>query len=441
MNFTGNGISVGCISDSYDTRTASPHAAQDVASFDLPGDPGNPNNTNPVFLLQDDAAADTDEARALCQVVYKMAPKAKLGVATANFGEVNFANSMRALAGINSADFPNASTQGFAAQVVCDDVGYFDEPWYEDGIIGAGVDDCAAAGVAYFSSASNDIGTNAYSSPLRWVPNGTGVDASTNTALVNTNINLTGVPTELYAGGFHNFNPKPGQLDVAQTWALPGGGQVFVVQWDDPYDQNTQANLGPVLEHFTGNHTGTTITFPLTTSFIQGDLYEVDVYATGGSSFDAIVTITGPSGVIVDHQDTTIDEQVRFFAPTAGTGYSVSVDRFGSTTGTFAVDVYHASGFVGGALVSTDINVLAFNSSGAYVPGSSLISNNFATNQPIELAQITRSGAGLQFVVSRRSVPVSGGPNAHQNSGWREWPRWYRSRRVLHLRLGDDRRS
>ena len=101
---------------------------------------------------------------------------------------------------------------------------------------------------------------------------------------------------------------------------------------------------------------------------------------------------------------------MRFFAPTAGTGYSISVDRFGSTTGTFAVDVYHANGFVGGALVSTDINVLAFNSSGAYVPGSSLISNNFATNQPIELAQIVRSGAGLQFVVSRRSVPVSGGP-------------------------------
>ena len=131
-----------------------------------------------MFVVNDDPGrcrGRPDEARALCQVVYKMAPRAKLGAGTADFGEVNFANTMRALAGINSADFPNASTQGFAAQVVCDDVGYFDEPWYEDGIIGAGVDDCAAHGVAYFSSASNDIGTNAYSSPLRWVPNGTGV--------------------------------------------------------------------------------------------------------------------------------------------------------------------------------------------------------------------------------------------------------------------------
>ena len=182
-------------------------------------------------------------------------------------------------------------------------------------------------------------------------------------SLAGTNINLTGVPPELYAGGFHNFNPKPGQLDVAQTWALPSGtNNIFVMQWDDPYDQNTQAILGSVLEHFTGNHTGAPIIFPLTTSFIAGDLYEVDVSATGGSSFDAIVTITGPGGVIVDHQDTSADEQVRFFAPTAGTGYSVSVDRFASTTGTFEVNLYHATGFVGGPLVSTDINLLAFNS-------------------------------------------------------------------------------
>ena len=102
-----------------------------------------------------------------------MAPRAKMGVSTANFGEVNFANSIRALAGINSTDFPNASTQGFAAQVICDDVGYFDEPWYQDGIIGAGVNDVAAAGVHYFSSASNNIGTNGYTSSLRWVANGT----------------------------------------------------------------------------------------------------------------------------------------------------------------------------------------------------------------------------------------------------------------------------
>jgi hypothetical protein len=409
MSLDGSGISVGCLSDSYATRTAtstaSPNAAQDVAAFNLPGAPGNPYNTTPVFVLHDDPGVATDEARALCQVVYKMAPRAKIGVSTANIGEVNFANSIRALAGINSADFPNASMQGFAAQVICDDVGYFDEPWYQDGIIGAGVDDVAAAGVAYFSSASNDIGTNGYTSSLRWVPN-------TPASLANTNINLTGVPPELYAGGFHNFNPTPGQIDVAQTWALPGGGQLFVIQWDDPYDQNTSAILDmPALYMNNGNHTGTTITFTDIPALTANELYECDVFATGGSNFDAIVTITGPGGVIVDHQDTTTDEIVRFFAPTTGSGYSISVDRFSTTTGTFHVDLYHASGFVGGQKVTTDINVLAFDSSGTYVPASSFKANNFATNQPIELAQVMRANnAGLQLVVARRNIPASGGP-------------------------------
>ena len=144
---------------------------------------------------------------------------------------------------------------------------------------------------------------------------------------------------------------------------------------------------------------------------MQGDLYECDVSATGGSSFDAIVTITGPSGVVVDHQDTTIDEVVRFFAPTSGTGYSVSVDRFATTTGTFACRLLSRLGLCRGPLVSTDINLLAFNSTGAYVPASSLVSNNFATNQPMELAQIVRANAaGLQFVVARRNVPPRDGP-------------------------------
>ena len=420
MSLDGSGISVGCMSDSYDTRTTAgtlTHAAQDVANFDLPGAAGNPYNTTPVFLLHDDTGPATDEARALCQVVYKMAPRAKLGVSTANGGEVNFANSIRALAGINSTDFPSASTQGFAAQVICDDVGYFDEPWYEDGIIGAGVNDAATIkNVAYFSSASNDIGTNGYTSQLRWVandPTGSGglTFAAGNQALINTNINLANVPTALYAGGFHNFNPKPNQQDVAQTWALPAGGQLFVMQWDDPYDQDTQAILDPVLYHNSGVHSGTQISFTVPNVLTAGQLYECDVTQTSGD-FDAIVTITDPSNVVVvDHQDTTIDEVVRFFAPVTGGNYHILIDRFAATTGGFDVDLYHASGFVGGPLVMTDVNLLAFDSTGTYVPASSITANNFATNQPIELAQIVRANAaGLQFVVSRRNAINAGAP-------------------------------
>ena len=78
------------------------------------------------------------------------------------------------------------------------------------------MNDVVAAGVSYFSSAGNDIGTYDYDSDYRNVPNGPG-------ALDGTNINLAGVPTNLYQGGFHNFNPDPGQQDVAQTVNVPLG--------------------------------------------------------------------------------------------------------------------------------------------------------------------------------------------------------------------------
>ena len=59
---------------------------------------------------------------------------------------------------------------------------------------------------------------------------------------------------------------------------------------------------------------GTQVPFTVPNVLTAGELYEVDVTQTSGD-YDAIVTITDPSNnVIVDHQDTTIDEVVRFFA-------------------------------------------------------------------------------------------------------------------------------
>ena len=256
FDYEGNNLSIACISNSFAANIAHP-AAFDVTNNDLPGGATNPRNTTPVFVLLDDLSSATsdDEGRGMCQIVYKMAPKAKIGFGTADTGEVGFANVIRGLAGINSTDFPNASTQGFAADVIADDVGYFDEPFYEDGIIGAGVNDVAAAGVSYFSSAANDVGVNGYESVIRVVPNGTGLTAAAgNTALAGTNINLAGVPTNLYAGGFHNFNPNPGQLDVAQTVNMASNSvNQTILQWNDPYDQDT-APTG-VTTLFTGNGT------------------------------------------------------------------------------------------------------------------------------------------------------------------------------------------
>ena len=244
LDYEGQGMTIACISDSFDDlTTAGRTAAAGVANFDLPGDGEQPRNTQPVVVLEDYASGGTDEGRAMCEIAYKMAPKARIGFATAFLGTVDFANNIRALAGLPGYTYPAATQQGFAADVICDDVSYEDEPFFQDGIIGRGVDDVAAAGVAYFSSAGNELPINAYASDFRPVPNGTGLTAATNPALVGTNINLANVPANLYAGGFHNFNPN-GSLDVAQTVNIPNGNTTpLAFEWDDPYDQPLPASL------------------------------------------------------------------------------------------------------------------------------------------------------------------------------------------------------
>ncbi len=411
FDFEGNNLSIACISNSFAANTAHP-ASLDVTNFDLPGGASNPRNTTPVFVLLDDLSTATsdDEGRGMCQIVYKMAPKAKVGFGTADTGEVGFANVIRGLAGINSSDFPNASTQGYAADVICDDVGYFDEPFYQDGIIGAGVNDVAAAGVSYFSSAANDIGINGYESVIRVVPNGTGLTAAAgNTALTGTNINLTGVPTNLYAGGFHNFNPIPGQQDVAQLVNVNANNTVLtVLQWNDPYDQNTAVTGVITLFTGSGTYVATPVTFTVNTPVTQGTRYQVVEAATGNSGFDGIVTVFKSDGttVIAGPQDTGTDETVRFAAPANDTGFVVKVDHFGTTTGTFSLAVSSFTGFSTQA-ISSDWNLLAFRTdTGAYVPASSLTTNNLNTNAPVELGYVNRTSSAVRSIHSCSRVPT-----------------------------------
>ncbi len=413
MDYQGSGISIGFISDSYNTSTATIKASDDVRNFDLPGASNNPvPNTQPVVLLQD-AAGGTDEGRGMGQIIYKMAPKARIAFATANGGEVGFANNIRALAGLSGFTFPAAQQQGFAADAICDDVGYSDEPFFEDGIIANAVDDVAAAGVSYFSSAGNDIGSYDYDSDYRNVPNGTGLTAATNTALAGTNINLANVPTNLYQGGFHNFNTNG--LDVAQTVnVVPSSGTLPQTnfQWDDPYNQ-TPVIIGPSLYHNSNNHPGGTTqqTYNLPPLTV-GTRYVIIVAAPSPSTFDAIVTLQDPSGAtIINKQDTGTDEVLQFVATSSAASYKVIVESFANSMGLYNVDLY-----LGNAGVTTDFNILVFDLQGVYLPNSSLRTNNVSSNVPYEFVRTSpRAGqTQVQYVITRGNIPpASPQPASH----------------------------
>ncbi|QBB70831.1 hypothetical protein ELE36_10955 [Pseudolysobacter antarcticus] len=206
-----------------------------------------------------------------------------------------------------------------------------------------------------------------------------------------------------------------GQQDVAQLVNIASNANepATVMQWDDPYDQNSTAVLvTPPLYADSGTITSTTttVTFPVPVALDTTTLYQLDGNAVAGSGVDVTVTLLDPSGNTVFSQDNTVDEQIRFYAPVAGSGYKIVIGRFSTTVGAFTIKLSTTNGFTG-ATLSTNINLLAFTSTGVYVPGSSLTANNFATNEPIQLGTTLRSGGSqLQYVIARSNVPLGQGP-------------------------------
>ncbi len=153
FNIEGSGVTVGILSDSFDTSPFwSTTAADDIASGDLPG-AGNPcDRTDAVAVLEDflDPEEPTiDEGRGMAQIVHDLAPAAPLAFATAFPNEFAFAENIRRLAA------PPGSG-GAGAEVLVDDIAYLEEPFFQDGPIGVAIDDVTSAGAAYFSSAGND---------------------------------------------------------------------------------------------------------------------------------------------------------------------------------------------------------------------------------------------------------------------------------------------
>jgi hypothetical protein len=125
----GSGIKVGILSDSFNFLGG---YNADIASGDLPAG---------VQILQD--SGSTDEGRAMAQLIHDIAPGASLAFATANGGQAGFASNIIAL-------------KNAGAKVIVDDVSYFAEPMFQDGVIAQAVDQVAAAGVVYFSAAANN---------------------------------------------------------------------------------------------------------------------------------------------------------------------------------------------------------------------------------------------------------------------------------------------
>jgi len=213
--FDGSGIRVGALSNSFDKCTACiTHAADDIASGDLPA--------AGVTVLQDDIASPSnpldDEGRAMLQLVHDIAPGAQLGYATADFGQLNFAENILAL------------RSKFHADVIVDDAVYPDEPMYSDGIVAQAVDAVARDGAAYFSSAGNN-GLEAYEAEYRPI---SFAQAQQLVASGHGNVHLEQIPAAIRPQSVHNFGNLNGSASITQRVSTDGGNEI-AFQWDEPF--------------------------------------------------------------------------------------------------------------------------------------------------------------------------------------------------------------
>ena len=228
----GTGITVGVLSDSFNCYAvyAQPGSgvpasgnqgyapngftadyATDVSSGDLPANVNVLAEADCPNYGAPDQTPDSDEGRAMLQIVHDVAPGAGLAFYTGDNSEADFANGIGALAA--------APPAGAGAKVIADDLGYFDEPFFQDGIVAQAIDTVEGEGVAYFSAAGND-GTLTYQ---------------------NTAPSFATLSTSAPTAGEHLLNfDTTGSTDTTSLPVTvppipPGDFLAIVVQWDQPY--------------------------------------------------------------------------------------------------------------------------------------------------------------------------------------------------------------
>ncbi len=185
----GGGIKVGVMSDSVDFLSQV-QALGDLGDVTVvPGQSGIPG---------------TGEGTAMLEIVHAMAPGAQLFFATGGISEQSFAQNILTLRFTYGCD------------IIVDDIGYFDEPAFQDGILSQAVNAVAASGGLYFSSAGNAGNLDSRNSGT-WEG-----DFRNGGAVSNLNVPKPGF--------FHNF----GNTNFDMVVQPNAEGAPTVLLWSDP---------------------------------------------------------------------------------------------------------------------------------------------------------------------------------------------------------------
>jgi subtilisin family serine protease len=173
----GSGIVLGVISDGIDGLAAS-QATGDLPAVTVPPDPRCGGGSG-------------NEGTALLEIVHDLAPGAQLLFSTGMATPLTFIQSVECLVDAG-------------ARIIVDDLGFFGEPYFQDGAGATAVRNAVAAGVTFVTSAGNGALLH-YEAPFRPSP----------------------------SSKYHDF--RGGPVDNVDTVLVsPGGTLLCVLQWDDP---------------------------------------------------------------------------------------------------------------------------------------------------------------------------------------------------------------
>jgi hypothetical protein len=181
----GSGVAVGVLSNSVNAFGNG--VAGSVATGNLP------SNVQVINDLGFISGVATDEGRAMLELVHDIAPGADLMYATTGLTQLIFADNIRKL-------------REAGADVLVDDVGFPQEPFFQNGIVDLAIKNVVDSGGVYLASVGNS--------------GDSGFEAPTNFVTIGKNTLV-------------DFDPGP-DVDTRMRIDCTGGGVNF--QWDNPYN-------------------------------------------------------------------------------------------------------------------------------------------------------------------------------------------------------------
>ena len=322
LSVNGAGIKVGVLSDSFNDLGG---AATDEADGALP-------SASNIQVIKDLGSGGTDEGRAMMQIIHDIAPGASEAFYTAFDSEQDFANGILALAAAGS-------------KVIVDDVSYYDEPFFQNGVVAQAIQTVEAEGVTYVTAAGNE-GSNGYQAA--WSPTSGSFDGT-------------------FYTDAQNFGGSSIQTVTINTEGT-GATVPLVLEWDQPYGAAT-ADLqvlvfhnGTLIGEYSNRNSGQELNNPLV----------IVPFSASGTYQIAIENLSGPNPDVIKEI-------------TEGDGLPATIS--GANTGTVVGHAMTPGAISAGAVSAADTPAFGFNPA---------ISESFSS-----------SGAGAELLFANNGTPLS----------------------------------